>query len=112
MTETELALDCLVTFESSTELVILAQECECLHSCVPCLIHNSMKVLTSTLEENVNGAYDIKEILTIEILMGILKLTTFCDLCPFSRLSCPYGGNDHGNDYDFSYLKKIHIFLF
>ncbi len=49
-----LALDCLMTFESCTCLIVLAQECECLHSCVPRLVHNSSKVSTSTLDENVN----------------------------------------------------------
>ncbi len=49
-----LAFNFFTTFESCTCLVVLAQECGCLHSCVPCLIHNSSKVSTSTLNENVN----------------------------------------------------------
>ncbi len=36
--------------------MVFAQECECLHLCVPCLIHISPKVLTSTRDENVNQA--------------------------------------------------------
>ncbi len=45
-----------VTFESCTRLIVLTQECECLYSCVPRLIHNSSKVSTSTFDENVNQA--------------------------------------------------------
>ncbi len=37
-------------------LVALAQKCECLHLCVPCLIHNLPKVSMSALNESVNPA--------------------------------------------------------
>ncbi len=45
--EIELAVDCLVTFKSCTCLIVLAQERECLHLCVPRLVHN--KVLEKIL---------------------------------------------------------------
>ncbi len=46
-----------MTFESCTGLIVLAQECECLYLCVSHLVHNSSKVSTSTLDENINQAY-------------------------------------------------------
>ncbi len=54
-----LARDYLKTFKSCTWLIVLTQECECLHSCVPHLVHNSSKV-SSTLDENVNQALDVR----------------------------------------------------
>ncbi len=56
MKEIELAFDYVMTFESCTCLVVFAQECGFLDLCVPYLIHNSSKVSTSTLDENVNQA--------------------------------------------------------
>ncbi len=40
-------------------LVALVQECECLHSCVPCLIHISPKASTSAFDKSVNLALGI-----------------------------------------------------
>ncbi len=51
-----LVLDHLVTFESCTCLIVHAQDCECLHSCIPRLIHNSSKASMSTLDKNVSQA--------------------------------------------------------
>ncbi len=44
-------LECLPSLST-----ILARECECLHSCVLCLVHISPHVSTSTRDENVNQA--------------------------------------------------------
>ncbi len=44
-------LECLASLST-----ILAQECECLHSCVLCLIHISPKVSPSTRDEDVSQA--------------------------------------------------------
>ncbi len=52
-----LVLDCLVTFSSQLCLISLTQECECLHSCIPSLIHNSLEVSTSAHNESVNPAW-------------------------------------------------------
>ncbi len=45
-----------MTFTYQLCLVTLAQECECLHSRVPCLVHNSPKASMSVIDENVNLA--------------------------------------------------------
>ncbi len=44
-------LECLASLST-----ILAWECECLRSCIICLIHISPEVSTSTQDENVNQA--------------------------------------------------------
>ncbi len=48
-------LECLVLLST-----ILAWECECLHSCVLCLVHILPKVWASTRDENVNRALQLQ----------------------------------------------------
>ncbi len=64
-------LECLASLST-----ILARECECLHSCVLCLVHILPKVSTSTRNKNVNQALDgrgISCLINISSYMFIVK---------------------------------------
>ncbi len=58
---------------------IIAWECECLRSCVLCLVHISLKVSTSTRDENVNQASHLPIFLTT-IDLFLSRLEAFGDM--------------------------------